>query len=357
MLRAARSAGSLRTLVRRCRDADGVELPRRHAAHRRRRTMDGVLPRVDPVRRRRDPCRADERRPARAAGDPQLLFKASEARWARPFAGFEELSDGPPPPHLVTDGPFLHRTPGGQLVMLWSSLGDGGYATGVARSTTGTLHWAWRTTSSRSGPTTAVTACCSGPSTASSTWRCTSRTRPRMSGRLRTARRGAPDRVERDGRPVTVGDDSMIGDGQTVLLWNGVPPGSESWTHQEQIGRSMGDAPVSFVRNVVQRGSRRSSPGPNGPGGDRVPRLGADDLELMLFGKQVEGWAGSTSPNDSRTPRSPRFRRGSWRSFDRELPRRRDRVHRSDSLVTSMRHSPERSTTSSSDGAGGLLRL
>jgi hypothetical protein len=77
------------------------------------------------------------------AGDPHLLFKASEARWARPFAGVEELSDGPPP-HVVTDGPFLHRTPGGQLVMLWSSLGDGGYATGVARSTTGTLHGAWR---------------------------------------------------------------------------------------------------------------------------------------------------------------------------------------------------------------------
>lgn len=67
----------------------------------------------------------------RAASEPIVLFRASEAAWARPVSGTDSY---------VTDGPFLIRDSGtGDLVMLWSSLGDAGYTMGVARSTTDIL--------------------------------------------------------------------------------------------------------------------------------------------------------------------------------------------------------------------------
>lgn len=70
-------------------------------------------------------------------GDPVVLFRASEAAWARsiPRPEFPEV--------FVTDGPALHRMSDGRLVMLWSSFGDEGYAMGVASSTTGTVHGPW----------------------------------------------------------------------------------------------------------------------------------------------------------------------------------------------------------------------
>lgn len=67
-----------------------------------------------------------------AAGTPILLFKASEARWVRAHAG-----------GYVTDGPFMHRLPDGQLVMIWSSFGDGGYAIGAAKSDNGDITGNW----------------------------------------------------------------------------------------------------------------------------------------------------------------------------------------------------------------------
>jgi arabinan endo-1,5-alpha-L-arabinosidase len=63
-------------------------------------------------------------------GDVTLLFRASEATWT---------SDT-----LVTDGPFLHRTADGALLMLWSSMGARGYAMGLARSATGSVLGPWR---------------------------------------------------------------------------------------------------------------------------------------------------------------------------------------------------------------------
>lgn len=69
-----------------------------------------------------------------AAGDPVELFRASTAKWVRPV---QERH------HFVTDGPFLHRTSGGELLMLWSSFARGGYAVGLARSATGTLRGPW----------------------------------------------------------------------------------------------------------------------------------------------------------------------------------------------------------------------
>ncbi len=69
-----------------------------------------------------------------AAGDPVELFRASTAPWVRPVQDQH---------HFVTDGPFLHRTPGGDLLMLWSSFSRRGYAIGLARSASGELRGPW----------------------------------------------------------------------------------------------------------------------------------------------------------------------------------------------------------------------
>jgi len=74
-------------------------------------------------------------------GEPELLFTASEAPWARSF----EHRSVPPGRHpFVTDGPFLHRASDGRLLMLWSSFGDSGYALGVATSESGGVTGPWR---------------------------------------------------------------------------------------------------------------------------------------------------------------------------------------------------------------------
>ncbi|WOF24253.1 glycoside hydrolase family 43 protein [Microbacterium betulae] len=72
-----------------------------------------------------------------AIGEPFLLFRASEAAWARPLPrpGFPEVH--------VTDGPWMHRTRDGRLTMLWSSFGDSGYAMGVATSGSGDVRGPW----------------------------------------------------------------------------------------------------------------------------------------------------------------------------------------------------------------------
>ncbi|HNT74074.1 MAG TPA: glycoside hydrolase family 43 protein [Anaerolineae bacterium] len=73
----------------------------------------------------------------RAAVDaPTLLFRASAAPWAQEV--------GTPERHgYVTDGPFLHRTTAGALLLLWSSFGVGGYTLAVARSVGGQLVGPW----------------------------------------------------------------------------------------------------------------------------------------------------------------------------------------------------------------------
>ncbi|WP_309068325.1 glycoside hydrolase family 43 protein [Microbacterium sp.] len=70
-------------------------------------------------------------------GDPILLFRASEAPWARsiPRPEFPQV--------YVTDGPSMHRTADGRLLMLWSSFGDTGYAMGVATSASGRISGPW----------------------------------------------------------------------------------------------------------------------------------------------------------------------------------------------------------------------
>ena len=65
------------------------------------------------------------------AGEPVLLFRASEAAWAkrvRHSSGQEGY---------VTDGPFLWRAGDGRLLCLWSSLSASGYTQGLAISENG----------------------------------------------------------------------------------------------------------------------------------------------------------------------------------------------------------------------------
>src|SRR5690606_1941680 len=72
-------------------------------------------------------------------GEPILLFRASEAPWARPLRSRPEF-----PEIFVTDGPSMVRASDGTLRMLWASFGEGGYALGVATSESGSVRGPWR---------------------------------------------------------------------------------------------------------------------------------------------------------------------------------------------------------------------
>ncbi|WP_347302499.1 glycoside hydrolase family 43 protein [Croceibacterium sp. TMG7-5b_MA50] len=72
-----------------------------------------------------------------AAGEPRLLFRANEAAWAR---GQKQAAGDTV---WVTDGPQFWRTPGGALMMLWSSYGDRGYVQALARSASGEVTGPW----------------------------------------------------------------------------------------------------------------------------------------------------------------------------------------------------------------------
>lgn len=74
------------------------------------------------------PLTEDLRRPA---GDPVLLFRASEAGWARRMRHSSGMEG------YVTDGPFLWRTRDGRLLCLWSSISNAGYTQALAISDTG----------------------------------------------------------------------------------------------------------------------------------------------------------------------------------------------------------------------------
>ena len=78
----------------------------------------------------------------RAAGEPVTLFTAKQAPWARPvpFAkeafGLEEM--------YFSDGPSLLRLEDGRLYMIFSSWSVNGYAVGVARSESRSVHGPWQ---------------------------------------------------------------------------------------------------------------------------------------------------------------------------------------------------------------------
>ena len=71
-----------------------------------------------------------------AIGEPLVLFHASEAPWAQQI-------DSKGRKGYVTDGPWMHRLPNNELLMLWSSFSEGGYTIGIARSISGELLGTW----------------------------------------------------------------------------------------------------------------------------------------------------------------------------------------------------------------------
>lgn len=75
------------------------------------------------------------------AGPPVLLFRASEAPWIVTVPWSAE-TDGKK--NYITDGPWLHRTEDGKLLMLWASFGKGGYVQAVARSESGKITGPWK---------------------------------------------------------------------------------------------------------------------------------------------------------------------------------------------------------------------
>lgn len=60
-------------------------------------------------------------------GNPQLLFRATDAPWVRTHNGRD----------FITDAPYLFPLKSGKLLMLWSSCGESGYALGTAVSENG----------------------------------------------------------------------------------------------------------------------------------------------------------------------------------------------------------------------------
>lgn len=74
-------------------------------------------------------------------GASHTLFRASEAPWADSIAYKEGMAFY----GYVTDGPYLHRTKGEKLLMIWSSFGaSGSYAIGIAESASGRIAGPWK---------------------------------------------------------------------------------------------------------------------------------------------------------------------------------------------------------------------
>lgn len=77
---------------------------------------------------------------SKPAGDPILLFHASDAPWVT------SIGSGTVPDY-VTDGPFLYRAASNKsdkLIMLWSSVSANGYAVGIAVSESGKINGPWK---------------------------------------------------------------------------------------------------------------------------------------------------------------------------------------------------------------------
>jgi len=68
-----------------------------------------------------------------SAGEPSLLFKATDASWVKPSISGDGVTG------YVTDGPFLWRSSGGNLFCLWSAYGDKGYVEALALSDNGEI--------------------------------------------------------------------------------------------------------------------------------------------------------------------------------------------------------------------------
>jgi beta-xylosidase len=75
---------------------------------------------------------------SRAVEEPVTLFYASAAPWQGELSEQQRNEE-----NFVTDGPFLHRTQSGALLMLWSSYVRGCYVLGTLRSDSGTVLGPW----------------------------------------------------------------------------------------------------------------------------------------------------------------------------------------------------------------------
>ncbi len=67
-----------------------------------------------------------------AAGEPWILFRASEPDWA------DKTRET-----FITDGPFMYRTKCGKLMMIWSTFTPKGYVQAVAYSDNGEIDGNW----------------------------------------------------------------------------------------------------------------------------------------------------------------------------------------------------------------------
>lgn len=66
------------------------------------------------------------------AGEPILLFRASEPFWA------DKSRD-----KFITDGPFVYKTESGRLLIIWSTFTQSGYVQAVASSDNGDIDGKW----------------------------------------------------------------------------------------------------------------------------------------------------------------------------------------------------------------------
>jgi len=73
-------------------------------------------------------------------GERIKLFNASEAGWT---VGSVHNMSGEEKRVYVTDGPFLYTAKSGELLMMWSSGSENGYAIGIARSKSGKIDGEW----------------------------------------------------------------------------------------------------------------------------------------------------------------------------------------------------------------------
>lgn len=78
-----------------------------------------------------------------AVSEPELLFTASDAPWARPFPYAKE-EFGMDGDVFFSDGPSVTEGPDGKLCMILSSWGNNGYAIGTAISESGRIHGPWK---------------------------------------------------------------------------------------------------------------------------------------------------------------------------------------------------------------------
>lgn len=72
----------------------------------------------------------------------QILFRATDAPWVTCHT-FAINNENNGKSGFVTDGPFLFHDNNGELLMLWSSFGQEGYAIGLARSKSGEITGPW----------------------------------------------------------------------------------------------------------------------------------------------------------------------------------------------------------------------